>query len=49
MSTPFNELLGDELVEHDGSDQQQLKTISTNDLQGKTIAIYFSFVSMISQ
>ena len=44
MSTTLNELLGVELLQHNESDQQT-KTISTNELQGKTVAIYFSYVT----
>ena len=39
MATTLTELLGEELLEHSES-----KKISTNQLHGKTIALYFSYV-----
>jgi hypothetical protein len=43
MSTTLNELLGDQLLQHNevGKESNQ---ISTNQLNGKTVALYFSFV-----
>ncbi|CAF2584474.1 unnamed protein product [Rotaria sp. Silwood2] len=41
MATKFNELLGEELVQHNESGDES-SLISTNQLDGKTVALYFS-------
>lgn len=42
--TTFNELLGDQLLEHriDNDAGEIINFIETNKLNGKTIALYFS-------
>jgi hypothetical protein len=44
MSTTLSELLGEQILQHneDGKGSNQ---ISTNQLNGKTIALYFSYVN----
>ncbi len=41
--TIFNELLGDQLLEHSTDDNSQANNyIATNELNGKVVALYFS-------
>jgi hypothetical protein len=47
MATTFTELLGEQLLQHNESGDQLIH-IATNQLNGKTIALYFSSV-FISQ
>ncbi len=39
----LNELLGEQLLQH-SKDDNELNQISTNQLNGKTVALYFSSV-----
>lgn len=41
--TTFTELLGDQLIQQNESNNET-NQISSNELNGKTIALYFSFV-----
>jgi hypothetical protein len=43
MAITLNELLGDKLVQYDES-AGETKEISINELDGKNVALYFSFV-----
>jgi hypothetical protein len=43
MSTTLNELLGENLVQHNESNDK-LDEVSTSQLDGKTIVLYFSLV-----
>jgi nucleoredoxin len=42
MAITLNELLGDQLIEHDESKDNQTNEISIDQLNGKTVALYFS-------
>jgi hypothetical protein len=41
MAKTFNELLGDKLIQNNESDE-----ILTDQINGKTVALYFSFVDL---
>ncbi len=43
MATTFNELLGEQLLEHNESNNET-KQISTNELNGKNVGLYFAYV-----
>ena len=47
MTTTFGELLGEQLLQYNES-SGEANEISTNELHGKTVALYFSFVIDIS-
>jgi hypothetical protein len=44
MGKTLNELLGNQLIQHNESDENETNEISTDQLNGKTVALYFSFV-----
>lgn len=43
MTTTLTQLLGEELVQYNESNGE-VNCISTNELDGKTVGLYFSFV-----
>ena len=43
MVKTIKELLGEQLIEHDASNNG-IKQISTDELNGKSIALYFGFI-----
>jgi hypothetical protein len=43
MATTFNELLGEHLLQHSESGNESTE-VSTNQLNGKIVALYFSYV-----
>ncbi len=43
MATTLNELLGEKLVQHNESDEKTSE-VSTNEFDGKIVALYFSSV-----
>jgi hypothetical protein len=43
MAKTFSEILGEHIVEHNESGDGS-KTVSTDQLNGKTVALYFSYV-----
>ncbi len=43
MASTFNELLGEQLLEHNESDNEPIQ-ISTNELNGKRVGLYFGSV-----
>jgi len=43
MATTLNDLLGEKLVQNNESDDK-LNEVTTSQLDGKTLALYFSFV-----
>jgi len=42
-ATTFKELLGEKILQHKSSDDE-IEEISTDELNGKTVALYFSLV-----
>ncbi len=46
MTSKFNELLGEKLLEHNESDQK-INEVSINVLDGKYLGLYFSFVHFL--
>lgn len=47
MATTITEILGEQLIQHNDSNTEPIQ-ISTNELNGKTIALYFSLVFSIN-